>query len=93
MVTRTAGKGETHVVDGNRAASMAVRLCRPDIVSVFPITPQTPMIEDLCRYAAEGTMDADVIAPADRIRQVIRADGAVRRRLAPVSGNHVDQAA
>src|SRR3972149_2726216 len=61
MVTRMAGKGQVRIGDGNRAASLAVARCRPDVLAIFPITPQTPMIEDLCKFVADGTLDAELV--------------------------------
>jgi pyruvate/2-oxoacid:ferredoxin oxidoreductase alpha subunit len=49
------------VCDGNKAAAHAVRLCRPDIISFYPITPQTPLLESLYEWSGNGMMDADFV--------------------------------
>lgn len=50
-------------LNGNAAAAHAVRLCRPDVVASYPITPQTELVELLSRFQADGEMDAEVVEP------------------------------
>ncbi len=51
-----------HVVcDGNEAAAWGVVLSRPDMVAVYPITPQTSLVEALAQFAADGMLDADMV--------------------------------
>jgi pyruvate ferredoxin oxidoreductase alpha subunit/phenylglyoxylate dehydrogenase alpha subunit len=49
------------VLDGNEAAAMGVALARPDMVAVYPITPQTSLVEKLASLIAEGALDADLL--------------------------------
>ena len=49
------------VCDGNEAAARAVVLARPDVVSVFPITPQSSLVESLSQFVADGVLKADLI--------------------------------
>ena len=46
------------MLDGNGAASEAMRLARIGVVSAYPITPQSPISEVLSDYVAEGRLDA-----------------------------------
>ena len=41
---------------GNHAVATAVRLCRPQVVAAYPITPQTPIYEKLSDWEAEGKL-------------------------------------
>ncbi len=41
---------------GNHAVASAVRLCRPQIVAAYPITPQTPIYEKLSDWEAAGEL-------------------------------------
>lgn len=51
-----------HVVcDGNEAAAWGVVLSRPDMVAVYPITPQTSLVEALAQFAADGTLDTEMV--------------------------------
>ncbi len=49
------------VCDGNEAAALGVVLARPDVVSVFPISPQSSLVESLSQAVADGVLKADMI--------------------------------
>ena len=49
------------VITGNAAAAYAARLCRPDVISVYPITPQSEVIETLEKFHAEGSLDCEMV--------------------------------
>jgi pyruvate/2-oxoacid:ferredoxin oxidoreductase alpha subunit len=46
------------VLEGSHAVSEAVRLARTQVISAYPITPQTHIVEQLSEYCANGTLDA-----------------------------------
>ena len=46
------------VLEGSHAVSEAVRLARVEVISAYPITPQTHIVEAISEYCANGTMDA-----------------------------------
>jgi pyruvate ferredoxin oxidoreductase alpha subunit/phenylglyoxylate dehydrogenase alpha subunit len=52
---------KTIVCDGNEAAAWGVALSRPDIVAVYPITPQSSLAEYVSQFVADGTIDADLV--------------------------------
>jgi pyruvate ferredoxin oxidoreductase alpha subunit/phenylglyoxylate dehydrogenase alpha subunit len=52
---------EIMVVDGNKAAAIGALLSRPMIVAAYPITPQTPLVEYLSQFIADGLLDADLV--------------------------------
>ncbi len=43
------------------AVAEAVRLCRPDLVCAYPITPQTHIVEELSRMVADGRLGAGYV--------------------------------
>lgn len=49
------------VLTGNKAAAHGVRLARPDVIVLYPITPQTPLAEELARFKAEDQLDAEMV--------------------------------
>ncbi len=49
------------VCDGNEAAAWGVKLSRPDVVAVYPITPQSSLVETLAKFIAEGELDAELM--------------------------------
>ncbi|CAA7625974.1 NADH-dependent phenylglyoxylate dehydrogenase subunit alpha [Magnetospirillum sp. LM-5] len=51
----------TMVIDGNEAAAWGAALSRPDVVAVYPITPQSSLVEYLAKFIAEGKMDAELM--------------------------------
>ncbi len=46
------------VMEGNSAVAEAVRLARVQVISAYPITPQSHIVEVLSDYCASGKMDA-----------------------------------
>ena len=46
------------VTEGSHAVSEAVRLARVQVISAYPITPQTHIVEALAAYCAEGQLAA-----------------------------------
>jgi pyruvate/2-oxoacid:ferredoxin oxidoreductase alpha subunit len=49
------------VITGNAAAAYGVALCQPDVIALYPITPQTEVVEQLSKFAADGVIDAEMI--------------------------------
>ncbi len=49
------------VCDGNEAAAWGVALARPDVVAVYPITPQSSLVEYVSQFVAEGIIDAELM--------------------------------
>jgi pyruvate ferredoxin oxidoreductase alpha subunit len=46
---------------GNHAVALAVKMCRPEVIAAYPITPQTPAVEKLAEYVNNGELDAEYI--------------------------------
>ena len=46
------------VLEGNHAASYGALLARVEVVSAYPITPQTQIVEKLAEFTAEGRLKA-----------------------------------
>lgn len=49
------------VLEGSHAVSEAVRLADVKVVSAYPITPQTHIVEAISEYCTDGSMDARFI--------------------------------
>lgn len=49
------------VMTSNKAVAEAVKLAKPQVVPVYPITPQTTISEYLAQYVADGDLDAEYI--------------------------------
>jgi len=57
----TKAKGQLKLLTGNRAAAWAVKLCKPDVVAAYPITPQSELVIDLERFYANAELDAEIV--------------------------------
>ena len=53
--------GTKEIVTGNYAQSFAAKLARVQVISAYPITPQTTIVEKLAEFVSEGELDADFI--------------------------------
>lgn len=49
------------VVEGSYAVAHAVKCCLPDVISAYPITPQTHIVEHLSRMVADGEVDSEFL--------------------------------
>jgi pyruvate/2-oxoacid:ferredoxin oxidoreductase alpha subunit len=49
------------VMMGNHAVSWGARLARVEVISAYPITPQTQVVEELSEMCADGRLDARFI--------------------------------
>lgn len=54
---------ETNVkaLTGNEAVAYAMKQINPDVVAVYPITPQTSIVEKFSEYVANGEVDTQMI--------------------------------
>ena len=52
---------ENTVIEGSRAVAEAVKLCKPKVISAYPITPQTHIVEDLSQMVADGEIDCEYV--------------------------------
>ncbi|VUT27781.1 MAG: Pyruvate synthase subunit PorA [Candidatus Syntrophoarchaeum sp. GoM_oil] len=49
------------VVEGSYAIAHAVKRCRPHVISAYPITPQTHIVEDLAKFVADGELECEFV--------------------------------
>jgi pyruvate ferredoxin oxidoreductase alpha subunit len=52
---------DVRVVEGSEAVALAVKACRPQVISAFPISPQTHIVEGLARMVADGDLQAEYV--------------------------------
>lgn len=57
----TQGKNKNLALTGGAAAAEALKQINPDVMPVYPITPQTPIIETFAKMAADGEADTEII--------------------------------
>lgn len=49
------------VTEGSMAVAKAVKACRPGVISAYPISPQTHIVEHLSKFVAEGELNSQYI--------------------------------
>ena len=49
-------------LEGSEAVARAVALCRPQVVSAYPITPQTHIVEGISRLVADGQLHCEYVS-------------------------------
>ena len=65
------------IMEGSIAVAQAVRRCRPQVVSAYPITPQTHIVEALAEIVANGELEADYITVESEFSALSACEGAV----------------
>jgi len=48
-------------LSGGEAVAFALKQINPEVIAMYPITPQTPIIETFARYEANGEVDTEII--------------------------------
>ncbi len=51
------------LLSGNHAVSWGVKLARPQVIPLYPITPQTPILEKMTEFHNRGELDAELLTP------------------------------
>lgn len=58
-----SGNRNVQLLNGNHAVAWGVRLARPDVTPLYPITPQTPIFEKLVDFDNQGLLGAQLLTP------------------------------
>lgn len=48
-------------LEGSRAIAEVVKLCKPGVISAYPITPQTHIVEELAAMVSEGHLNSQFV--------------------------------
>ncbi|RKY32775.1 MAG: pyruvate ferredoxin oxidoreductase [Candidatus Omnitrophota bacterium] len=48
-------------LEGSRAIAETIKLCKPGVISAYPITPQTHIVEELAQMVANGELDSQFV--------------------------------
>ena len=48
-------------LEGSRAVAEAIKLCKPGVISAYPITPQTHIVEELAQMVANGELKSQFV--------------------------------
>ncbi len=53
--------GRKVFISGDEAVAEAVRLARPNVISAYPITPQTVTVERISEFVEDGSLKAEYL--------------------------------
>jgi pyruvate ferredoxin oxidoreductase alpha subunit len=56
-----SSKNTSQILEGSRAIALTIKNIGPAVVSAYPITPQTHIVEDLARFKADGECDFEYV--------------------------------
>ncbi|MBU0732311.1 pyruvate ferredoxin oxidoreductase [Patescibacteria group bacterium] len=65
------------ILEGSHAVAEAVRMCAPGVVSAYPITPQTHIVERLADFKANGQADYEYVLGESEFAAASIVEGAV----------------
>lgn len=60
-MNKSAKNQHTEILTANYAAAWGARLAGARIISAYPITPQSPVMEKLIEFVSNGEMDAEIV--------------------------------
>ncbi|KPL04115.1 MAG: pyruvate ferredoxin oxidoreductase [candidate division Zixibacteria bacterium SM23_73_2] len=49
------------LIEGSMAVAEAIKVCRPHVISAYPITPQTHVVENLSQFVADGELKSEFV--------------------------------
>lgn len=52
---------KSKVVEGSEAVAEAVKVCRPEVIPAYPISPQTHIVEAIARMVANGEINSEYV--------------------------------
>lgn len=61
-MARKSREADIRLLDGNQAAAEGARLSRVQVIAAYPITPQTPLTEELSEFVEKSDLKAEYIA-------------------------------
>ncbi len=76
------------VCSGNKSAAYGALVSEPDFIGIYPITPQTSVVEDLTKFKADGLLDAEILEAEGEISamaSVVAASAAGARTFSSTS--------
>lgn len=65
------------VIEASTAVALGVKLCRPAVIPMYPITPQTHIVERLSEYINDGELDSEMIHAESEHSAIAAAAGSM----------------
>jgi pyruvate ferredoxin oxidoreductase alpha subunit len=54
--------GQDKVIEGSEAVAFSVKACRAQVISAYPISPQTHIVERLAEMVSDGELDSEYVS-------------------------------
>ncbi|MFA6027893.1 MAG: transketolase C-terminal domain-containing protein [Patescibacteria group bacterium] len=67
------------IMEGSHAVAQTIKLIKPKVVSAYPITPQTHIVEALADYKAKGDVDYEYVLAESEFAAASIVEGACLR--------------
>lgn len=64
------------ILEGSQAIAQTINNCKPAVVSAYPITPQTHIVEDLAKLKADGQADYEYVRAESEFAAASIVEGA-----------------
>ena len=86
----STGDNNMMILTGNHAAAHAFRQAKVGVVSAYPITPQSPIVEKVAEFIAEGKLNARFVKVESEhsAMAVLCAASATGSRVATATSSH-----
>lgn len=67
---------KSQILEGSRAIALTIKNIKPAVVSAYPITPQTHIVEDLAKFKADGEADYEYVRAESEFAAASIVEGA-----------------
>ncbi len=67
---------KSQILEGSRAIALTIKNIKPAVVSAYPITPQTHIVEDLAKFKADGEADYEYLLAESEFAAASIVEGA-----------------
>ncbi len=64
------------ILEGSRAIALTIKNIKPEVVSAYPITPQTHIVEDLAKFKADGKAEYEYVRAESEFAAASIVEGA-----------------
>ncbi len=64
------------IIEGSRAIAETIKACKPGVISAYPITPQTHIVEELAKMKADGEADFEYVRAESEFAAASIVEGA-----------------
>jgi len=60
-MSKNIQSSKSQILEGSRAIALTIKNIKPAVISAYPITPQTHIVEDLAKFKADGEVSYEYV--------------------------------